>query len=82
MKTPSKVTDAARNLIEMYGDHVEHLGQYQGAEAFYYNYPEDVTAGYCPVYLYKDGEIDTLTGEVANNVLSSFIEDLNESGVE
>lgn len=82
METPSKVKAAARYLTEMYGDHVEHLGQYQGAEAFYYHYPEDVTAGYCPVYLYKDGEVDTLTGEVANYILGSFIEDFNESGIE
>lgn len=82
METPAKVKAAAQYLIDMYGDHVEHLGQYQGAEAFYYHFPEDITAGFCPVYLYKAGEVDELTGEIAYNVLSSFIEDLDESGIE
>lgn len=82
MKTPAKVKEAARYLIEMYGDHVEYLGQYQGAETFYYHYPEDITAGYCPVYLYKNGEVDELTGEVAYNVLGSFVKDVDEIGIE
>ena len=82
MEIPAKVKEAAQYLIDIYGDHVEHLGQYQGAEAFYYRFPEDITAGYCPVYLYKSNKVDVLTGEVAYHVLLSFIEDFYESGVE
>lgn len=82
MKTPAKVKAAAQHIVEMYGDHIEHLGQYQGAEVFYYHYPEDITAGYCPVYLYKDGEVDELTGEIAYIVLGSFVKDVDEIDIE
>ncbi|MBD5250149.1 MAG: hypothetical protein HDS56_03105 [Barnesiella sp.] len=82
MEIPVKVKEAAQYLIDIYGDHVEHLGQYQGAEAFYYRFPDDITAGYCPVYLHKSNKVDVLTGEVAYHVLLSFIEDFDESGVE
>lgn len=82
MDIPAKIQEAARYLVEMYGDHVEHLGQYQGAEAFYYHFPDDITAGYCPVYLYRGGEVEELTGPVAYSVLSSFIENVDEIGIE
>ena len=51
MEIPAKVRQAAQYLVEMYGDHIEHLGQYQCAEALYYHFPDDVTAGFRPVYL-------------------------------
>ena len=35
MEIPVKIKEAAQYLIDIYGDNVEHLGQYQGAEAFY-----------------------------------------------
>ena len=44
MEIPVKVRQAAQYLVKMYGDHLEHLGQYHGAEAFYYHFPDDVTA--------------------------------------
>lgn len=82
MKIPVKVKQAAQYLIDMYGDHVEHLGQYQGAEAFYYHFPDDITAGSCPVYLFKDGKVDELTDSVADYVLSLFIENFDKISVE
>lgn len=53
MDIPAKVRHAAQYLIDMYGDHIEHLGQYQGAEAFYYHFPDDITVGFPSVYLLK-----------------------------
>lgn len=82
METPSKVKAAAQYLIDMYGDHVEHLGQYQGAEAFYYHFPEDITAGFCPVYLLKAGKVTEVNDFAALDILSSFVENFGESGVE
>ncbi len=34
MEIPSKVRQAAQYLVEMYGDHVEHLGTYRGQRLF------------------------------------------------
>lgn len=82
MEIPAKVRQAAQYLVEMYGDHIEHLGQYQGAEAFYYRFPDDITAGICPVYLCKDDEVESLSGEVAYCILCSFIENVDEVDIE
>lgn len=81
MEIPAKVKQAAQYLVEMYGDHVEHLGQYQGAEAFYYHFPDDVTAGPCPVYLVTDGEVREVPGFAALEILDSFVENFSEPGI-
>lgn len=82
MNIPSQVMNAASELREMYGEHVEYLGEFQDAQAYYYHYPDDVTAGVCPVYLYDGTTVDKATGEIAMNILDSLIEDVNEVGVE
>lgn len=82
MEIPAKVRQAAQYLVEMYGDHIEHLGQYQGAEAFYYRFPENVDAGFPTVYLLKDGELTEISDFFALEIIGSFIEDLGEVGIE
>lgn len=81
MEIPAKVKQAAQYLVEMYGDHVEHLGQYQGAEAFYYHFPDDVTAGFPPVYLMKGDKFREVSGFEALEIIGSFVEDFSESDV-
>lgn len=83
MVIPAKVKQAAQYLVEMYGDHLEHLGQYQGAEAFYYHFPDDVTAGPCPVYLVTDGGVGVreVPGFEALEILDSFVENFSEPGI-
>ena len=78
MKIPSKVKQAAQYLIDMYGDHVEHLGQYQGAEAFYYQFPEDVAVGFPCVYLLKDDKLTEITGFEAVDIIGLFVKDFSE----
>lgn len=82
MNIPSQVMNAASELRSMYGEHVEYLGEFQGAQAYYYHYPDDVTAGVCPVYLYDGTTVDEVTGDIAMNILDSLIEDVDEVGVE
>ena len=82
METPAKVKAAARYLVEMYGDHIEHLGQYQGAEAFYYHYLEDIDAGFPTVYLWKDNEVTEISDFFALEIIGLFIEDFGEIGIE
>lgn len=82
MEIPAKVRQAAQYLVEMYGDHIEHLGQYQGAEAFYYRFPENVDTGFPTVYLLKDGELTEISDFFALEIIGSFIEDLGEVGIE
>lgn len=82
MQIPVQVIEAASMLRRMYGEHVEYLGEYQGAQAYYYRFPEDVTAGACPVYLYKDGTVERLSGDVAAYVLDLYLEDIDEVDIE
>lgn len=81
MEIPAKVRQAAQYLVDMYGDHIEHLGQYQGAEAFYYRFPDDVTAGFPPVYLVKGGKLREVGEFEALEIIGSFVENLSESDI-
>lgn len=82
MNIPSQVMNAASELRTMYGEHVEYLGEFQGAQAYYYHYPDDVDAGFPSVYLLKDGEMTEVGGFFALEILESFVEDVDELGVE
>ncbi len=75
MEIPSKVKQAAQSLVEMYGDHIEHLGQYQGAEAFYYHFPDDIDAGFPFIYLLKGENLREVTGPDALRLLRRFLKD-------
>ena len=81
MEIPAKVRQAAQYLVEMYGDHIEHLGQYQGAEAFYYHFPDDVTAGFPPVYLLNGDKLREVGEFEAFEIIGSFVENLSESDI-
>ena len=54
---PQIVKDAAHDLIIMYGDTIDYLGKYEGADAYMYHFPEDSCTGYPFVYLVKDGTL-------------------------
>lgn len=78
MNIPSQVMNAASELRAMYGEHVEYLGEFQGAQAYYYHYSDDVDAGFPSVYLLKDGELTEISGPFALEILDSFFEDVDE----
>ncbi len=78
MNIPSQVMKAASELRAMYGEHVEYLGEFQGAQAYYYHYPDDIDVGFPSVYLLKGGELTEISGHLALEILDSFIEDVDE----
>lgn len=75
MDIPAKVQDAARYLVEMYGDHVEHLGHYQGAEAYYYHFPENLDVGFPSVYLLKGDKVTEMSGIEALRIIGLYVKD-------
>ena len=77
-QTPQIVKDAASYLIELYGDKFDYLGKHEGADVYMYHFSEEVTAGFPPVYLYKDGTVEELTSYVACDFLNSFVEDFDK----
>ena len=78
MTIPQKVMDAAAELRAMYGEHVEHLGEFQGAQAYYYHFPDDVTVGFPCVYLLKEGKLTEIGGFFALDIPGSFFKDVEE----
>ncbi|MCF0219098.1 MAG: hypothetical protein HUK14_04880 [Muribaculaceae bacterium] len=75
MNIPDKVKAAAHSLVERYGDHVEHLGKYQGAEAFYYHFPDEEDAGFPFVYLLKNDNVTEISGFDALRIIGLYFKD-------
>lgn len=75
METPAKVKAAAQWLIDQYGGAVEPLGKHEGADAYYYRFPDDVDAGFPTVYLLKNDEVTEITGFEALRIVSRNLKD-------
>lgn len=79
---PQIVKDAARNLIQIYGDKIDYLGKYEGADAYMFHFPDDSCTGYPFVYLVKDGKVDEVTDSPALYIVGLLVKDVDESDVE
>ncbi|MCM1310871.1 MAG: hypothetical protein NC301_07600 [Bacteroides sp.] len=70
---PTQVSQEAEELVSMYGQRVEYLGQMpDGRAAYYYHYPDDVCAGFPTVWLYGSGQVMELNDHEALEVISAF----------
>lgn len=72
-KIPQIVKDAARDLIEMYGDAIDYLGKYEGADFYMFKFPEDAETGFPFVYQCENGEVLEITGFHALDVVNLFV---------
>ena len=63
-ETPQKVKEAARLLIDMYGDNVEFIGRYQDSDVYQYMFPAGKKTGFPIVFLYNyhTGDVQEITG--------------------
>ena len=82
VKVPQIVKNAAKDLIEIYGDKFEYLGKYEGADAYVYQFPDGVCTGFPFVYLVKDGMVDVITDSPALFIIDLLVEDNDDTGVE
>lgn len=80
-KIPQTVKDAARDLIKMYGDAIDYLGKYEGADAYMYHFPDDSCTGYPFVYLVKEGKVDIVTESLALYIVGVFVENVDETDI-
>lgn len=70
---PAAIRQEAEDLVSMYGNHVEYLGQMpDGRAAYYYRFPDDVCAGFPVVWLYGDGLVFETSDHEAIKIISSF----------
>lgn len=85
MNVPEPVKNEARRLIERYGDSFDYLGSREGQEAYLFRFPDDATAGFPFLYLFKDGEAMEVTGPDVFGFIDLYtpgVEDADEAGVE
>ena len=71
-KIPQIVKDAAKDLIEIYGDKFDYLGKYEGADAYVFSFPEDSCTGFPFVYLVKDDKVEEISGFLALDIIGSL----------
>lgn len=72
---PQIVKDAAKDLIKIYGDNIDFLGKYEGADAYMLKSPEDADTGFPFVYIHKDDKVSEITGFEALDILRLFVKD-------
>ena len=71
-KVPQIVKDAAKHLIDLYGDKFDYLGKFEGADAFAYAFPEDTYTGFPIIYLVKDDKVEEISGFDSFDIIDSF----------
>lgn len=82
MNVPQQVKDAARDLIDQYGDSFDYLGNLEGIDYFVYRFPDDTTTGFPFVYQYGHGPVLTITGFEALDIINLLVKDLEEVDIE
>ena len=73
MEIPQAIKDAAKELIELYGDNILYVGQYSNNDIYQFQFPEDSDTGFPFVYLLnKDETIEKITGPEALDLLQAI----------
>lgn len=69
---PKEVIIAASELIQMFGDSIELIGQHDGRDVYQFVFPEDQELGFPVAFLYKQGQpVETVTGHEALAFIAS-----------
>jgi len=76
MKIPAKISQAAHELIAMYGDKLAHLGEFEGSAVYQFEFPDDVKVGFPVLFLLKDDKVTEINGPETFDILDSFGENL------
>lgn len=71
-KTPHKVLDAFKPLIDLYGNKVEYLGAKSGTEYYLFPFPDNIETGFPQVVAYKDETAVPVVGFDAVKIVSLF----------
>lgn len=72
VKVPQIVKDAAKYLVDLYGDNFNYLGKFEGADAYVYQFPDGVCTGFPFVYLVKDDKVEEILEFLAVDIIGSF----------
>lgn len=72
VKVPQIVKDAAKYLIDLYGDNFNYLGKFEGADVYVYQFPDGIVTGFPFVYLVKDDKVGEISEFLAVDIIGSF----------
>lgn len=75
MKAPKNVARAASHLIKQFGNHFEHLGEFQGQDAWRFIFPRGSCMGFPFIYVVSADdpeEVFEVTGQHALRILDLF----------
>lgn len=75
MKIPAKISEAARELIAMYGENLAYLGEHDGSAVYQFKFPDDVDTGFPILYLLKDDKVTEVSGFEALKIIGLFVKD-------
>ncbi len=80
---PESIKEAAKGLINRFGCHINHIGEYEGQQAYMACFPEGYSLGFPFIYLLSsEGLVREITGFESLRILSSInIEDVRESRI-
>ncbi len=73
MNVPEKVKEAAKGLIAMYGSRFKHLGKSDDSDFYMFKFPDDEDTGFPCVYQYENGNVLTITGFAALDIIRLFV---------
>ena len=71
-KIPPIVKNAAKDLVELYGDNFDYLGKYEGADAYVYQFPDGACTGFPFVYLVKDDKVQVISEFLTLDIIDSL----------
>jgi len=71
MDIPKKVTDKAKDLIDVYGNRIKFIGEYEKKDTYQFKFPQNERTGFPYIYLYdKRTEIvEEITGIKALKIM-------------
>lgn len=72
---PEAVLKEANDLINLYGNSFQYLGECRGYEVYKFVFPEHKETGFPFVFLYdkEDECVDTITGFDALDIIGKFV---------
>jgi len=74
---PESVVKKAKDFIDLYGNTIEYIGEYQGCDLYQFFFPEDSVTGFPVFYLYDTSKnsVTEVTGFDALDILDKFIQE-------
>lgn len=75
METPQQVKEAAKDLINTYGDSFQYLGEYDGCDVFKYQFPKEEDVGFPILFLWRDGSTREVSDSDSLHIISSLVKD-------